>query len=104
MVNVSELVELVAADRLSGLEPDWIAGRIGVTIVQLTARAVDRVAAGSGVDTVALAGGVWHSPWLEQMMTAALARYRVLIPRRIPVGDGGLSLGQAVVAAMGGGV
>lgn len=52
----------------------------------------------TGIDTVALGGGVLHNRLLRQQLSRYLAPLRVLLPQAIPAGDGGLALGQAVIA------
>lgn len=51
-----------------------------------------------GVRTVALGGGVIHNALLRQCLLKYLAPLHVLTPHAIPAGDGGLALGQAMVA------
>ena len=52
----------------------------------------------NGTRTVALSGGVLHNRLLRQLLHQALSPLHVLLPREYPAGDGGLALGQAVVA------
>lgn len=52
----------------------------------------------TGIRTVALGGGVLHNRLLRQRLHHHLAPLRVLAPQNVPAGDGGLALGQAVVA------
>jgi hydrogenase maturation protein HypF len=52
----------------------------------------------TGTRTVALGGGVLHNRLLRQLLHRYLAPLRVLMPQNVPAGDGGLALGQAVVA------
>jgi hydrogenase maturation protein HypF len=51
--------------------------------------------------TIALSGGVWQNRALLELVTKRLraAGLRVLVPRLVPANDGGVALGQAVVAA-----
>lgn len=51
-----------------------------------------------GIDTVALGGGVLHNRLLRQRLLHYLSPLRVLMPLQYPAGDGGLALGQALIA------
>jgi hydrogenase maturation protein HypF len=59
------------------------------------------IASARGLDTAVLSGGVFQNRLLLQMVTAQLERdgLRVLTPRLLPANDGGISFGQAAVAA-----
>jgi hydrogenase maturation protein HypF len=73
----------------------------GVLVEALTAWVRDHCEQ-SGLDTVALSGGCFANRWLAQGLPTALEQtgLRVLTNwDRVPPGDGGLSLGQAWVAA-----
>ncbi|HEY4469058.1 MAG TPA: carbamoyltransferase HypF [Klebsiella sp.] len=52
-----------------------------------------------GINTVVLSGGVLHNALLRQLLLQQLQGVRVLLPSRLPAGDGGLALGQALIAA-----
>lgn len=52
----------------------------------------------TGTRTVALGGGVLHNRLLRQRLYDALTPLHVLMPLDYPAGDGGLALGQAVIA------
>jgi hydrogenase maturation protein HypF len=86
--------------------------RAGQPLVQLAAAFHESVALGAavqvqcaaertGIDTVALGGGVFQNARLVTSLATLLrARgFRVLTARELPPNDGGLSFGQAVVAA-----
>ncbi|CAG74161.1 hydrogenase maturation protein [Pectobacterium atrosepticum SCRI1043] len=51
------------------------------------------------IGTVACAGGVFHNKLLCQRLVSRLDGLNVLLPTRLPAGDGSISLGQAVIAA-----
>jgi hydrogenase maturation protein HypF len=73
----------------------------GVLIEALAAWAVEGASA-AGLDTIALGGGCFANRWLASLLPARLERagLRVLTGwDRVPPGDGGISLGQAWVAA-----
>jgi hydrogenase maturation protein HypF len=52
----------------------------------------------TGTRTVAIGGGVLHNRLLRQLLHQYLAPLNVLMPQNIPAGDGGLALGQALIA------
>ena len=49
--------------------------------------------------TIVLSGGVWHNQLLRRLIKEQLAEFKVLSAHQFPMGDGGLSLGQAVIAS-----
>lgn len=51
------------------------------------------------VKTLVLAGGVWHNRLLRTLIKQILTDFEILTAHRYPMGDGGISLGQAVLAA-----
>ena len=55
----------------------------------------------TGIDEVILSGGVWQNITLLRRTLSLLKEdtFRVYLHREVPANDGGLSLGQAVIAA-----
>ena len=49
--------------------------------------------------TIVLSGGVMHNQLLRRLLKQALAEFNVLSAHQYPMGDGGLSLGQAMIAS-----
>ncbi len=70
-------------------------------VVRSTVRGARAMAEGLGVDTVALGGGVFQNRRMLSGIAAGLrgAGLEVLAPRRLSPNDGGISYGQAAVAA-----
>ncbi len=56
-----------------------------------------------GLDTVVLTGGVFQNVRLTDVVESELAAtgLRVLVHEHIPTNDGGISIGQAAIAAWG---
>jgi hydrogenase maturation protein HypF len=86
-----------------GVEPGEVAAVFHDDLVALTAEAVGRAAARTGIATVALAGGAFQN---ARLLTALEARLRAdglrpLSPAALPANDGAISLGQAVAGALG---
>jgi hydrogenase maturation protein HypF len=94
------VVAAVTGDLLAGTPVPTVAARFHRTIVDLVRQACERVRAATGLDTVALSGGVFQNRLLTAWAVADLSArgFRVLTHARVPPNDGGISLGQAVVA------
>ena len=61
----------------------------------------ERLAASRGIDTVALSGGVFQNRFLLRRLSEVLMSdgLRVIVNREVPTNDGGVSLGQAIIAS-----
>ena len=78
-----------------------IAARFHNGLAAGTARACALAAEQHGCALVVLSGGVFQNRRLLERTAALLeeAGLRVLVPERLPPNDGGISFGQAAVAA-----
>ncbi len=98
-IETGPLWQAWARDRAAGVAPDVMAARFHAGLAQgFAARARALVERGEA-RAVALSGGCFQNALLLEMTVAALGDVPVLIHRRTPANDGGLALGQAVVAA-----
>ncbi|HEX4502057.1 MAG TPA: carbamoyltransferase HypF [Scandinavium sp.] len=52
-----------------------------------------------GISTLVFGGGVLHNRLLRERLAFYLSGFTLLFPRNLPAGDGGISYGQAVIAA-----
>jgi hydrogenase maturation protein HypF len=70
-------------------------------LVDVLTEVVDRVAGQSGLHKVCLSGGSFQNRILSEDLSASLSRqgFHVFTQSEVPCGDGGLSLGQLIVAA-----
>jgi len=95
------LVASVVADSRAGVDTAAIARGFHEALAAATAVAAAEVAARAGLGTVALSGGVFQNVLLGEALCARLEQLglRVLRHRRIPPNDGGISIGQAAIAA-----
>ncbi|HEY3776085.1 MAG TPA: carbamoyltransferase HypF [Solirubrobacteraceae bacterium] len=95
------LVRAVALDLESAVDVPAIAAGVHDALSRATGLALERTARASGTDTAVLSGGVFQNRWLLQSVAERLHRagLRVLTPERLPPNDGGISFGQAAVAA-----
>jgi hydrogenase maturation protein HypF len=99
-VEGAELVRAAADDLRAGVAPAVIAARFHNGVAALIVDGCVLLRERHGLATVALSGGVFQNLILAQQVVARLeARgFRVLVHSRVPCNDGGISLGQAVVA------
>ncbi|SHG85163.1 carbamoyltransferase HypF [Streptoalloteichus hindustanus] len=81
--------------------PELVAARFHTTMTEVTTALVTRCASATGVRTVCLGGEVFQNRLLTASVVRELTRegMEVLVGERVPAHDGGISYGQAVVAA-----
>jgi hydrogenase maturation protein HypF len=95
------LVRGVVGDLTGGVDRATIAARFHQGLADLAITACLGVRERTGLGAVALSGGVFQNLRLLDAVADGLAvrGFRVLTHRRVPPNDGGISLGQAAVAA-----
>jgi hydrogenase maturation protein HypF len=95
-----DLIEAVLGDLAAGTSPAVIAARFHHGVAALVEAGCLLTRERYGLETVALSGGVFQNLLLlRDVVNRLQARgFRVLVHSRIPCNDGGISLGQAVVA------
>lgn len=100
-LDVVPLLEALVSDLRQGMPVAAIAGRFHTTISELLLAACLEVRADSGLKIVALSGGVFQNRLLTGRLVQRLAEsgFQTFLNRLVPPNDGGLSLGQAAVAA-----
>jgi hydrogenase maturation protein HypF len=96
-INGFDLVRAVVDDLAVGTTREIVAARFHNSVAALIENGCERL----GLGTVALSGGVFQNLLLltETVRRLEARGFRVLVHSRIPCNDGGISLGQAVVAA-----
>ena len=79
-----------------------VAARFHAAVSDLVAAVAERTRAETGLATVALAGGVFVNALLLSAARRRLEQlgFTVLSPQQVPANDGGIALGQLLVAAM----
>ncbi len=101
VVDTRPLVRAVVADVIGGVDPRAIARRFHSTLVEVIVHTCRQIGEQTGLARVALSGGVFNNALLTSETCARLRSdgFEVYRHRRVPAGDGGLSLGQLAVAA-----
>ncbi len=81
--------------------PGVIAARFHAAVAAMIVEMAERIRTRTGIATVGLSGGVFQNVTLTHAAADALGKkgFAVLVHRLVPPNDGGLALGQAVIAA-----
>jgi hydrogenase maturation protein HypF len=92
--------EHLIADILAGIPINLISARFHNGLAQMVVTACSRLKAETGINEVALSGGVWQNITLLGRTLSLLRNqgFQVYIHTEVPANDGGLSLGQVVIA------
>ncbi len=95
------LITAVVEDMQAGETVATISGRFHNTLANVVLSATRRIWNLTGLETVALSGGVFQNKLLTEKVVQSLRddSFTVLTHSRVPPNDGGLALGQAVIAA-----
>ncbi|MDD5410390.1 MAG: carbamoyltransferase HypF [Methylobacter sp.] len=95
------LWQAVLTDLKHDIDKARIAARIHHSLIAATVQMLNEFSLQTGVDSIALSGGVFQNRLLFEGVTQQLQRHgkTVLSPQHYPINDGGLALGQAVIAA-----
>jgi len=100
-LDTRPMLEAILADLASGVSTGVIAARFHNTVSEMVLSTCSALREIHHLQRVALSGGVWQNMHLL-LSTVHLLRetgFTVMVHRKTPANDGGLSLGQAAVAA-----
>ena len=100
-IRGADLIRAVVEHLLRQVRPSTIAGRFHNSVAEAILHGCLSVREHTGLGTVALSGGVFQNTLLLARTLDRLEAhgFRVLRHRHVPPNDGGISLGQAVVAS-----
>jgi hydrogenase maturation protein HypF len=97
----------VLAGVAAGRPVGWLAAAFHRAVAAVTVALCEQARQLSGLSTVCLSGGVFQNTLLTELVESGLSRggFAVHLNERVPCNDGGISYGQAAVAAcrLGGG-
>jgi hydrogenase maturation protein HypF len=101
VVRAAPVIREAAEDVHAGISASRIAARFHNAVADMILEVCSRIRQERGLAVVALSGGVFQNVTLLGRAVRRLedAGFRVLTHRRVPPNDGGVALGQAVVAA-----
>ncbi len=102
-LNPAPMWRALLEDLLKGRSREEMAAAFHRGLAQSIAVTADTLCREANVGTVALSGGVFQNRILFEAVVAGLESrgLQVLTHRRVPGNDGGIALGQAVIAAAG---
>ncbi len=97
------LLTSLARDRALGRNPNACARAFQSGIAEGTFNAATTIARANNLDTIVLSGGVFQNELLLEDLQAAFAGspFQLWTNHAVPANDGGISLGQACLAAFG---
>ncbi len=100
-IDPRPLIQAVCCDLTEHVGISVIAGRFHASVAAALTTLAHRAAVAHGIDTVVLSGGCFMNRLLSDLVFAALGNkgLQVFKHDRVPCGDAGLGLGQAVIAA-----
>jgi len=101
-IDLSETIREIIYDLEEGLPTPEISGKFHQTISRLITDTCKIIRSREGLNRVVLSGGVFQNTLLLSQVTGELkeSKFEVYTHHLVPTNDGGISLGQAVVAHM----
>jgi hydrogenase maturation protein HypF len=100
IVQLKELLSAIVEDLYQDVSKATISARFHNTIARMICEMCQLIAKSTGINRVALSGGVFQNRLLLRKVVPLLesAGFSVLTHKQVPCNDGGISLGQAVIA------
>ena len=99
-MQLSELLLAIIEDLKQGTPPGQISLKFHNTVAHMINNMCQAIASGTGITQVALSGGVFQNRLLLRKTVNRLQSngFQVLTHKQVPCNDGGISLGQAIIA------
>ena len=100
IISVSKMIEQIMEDLEKGVDKPYIAGKFHNTIANIVLNISIRIREATGLSSAVLSGGVFQNEILLKHVSKLLEekQFEVFIHSKVPTNDGGISLGQAVIA------
>jgi hydrogenase maturation protein HypF len=102
VVDSQEMIRAIVRDLIDRVPPSKISGKFHRTIARLIVETCETIRSNEKLNRVALSGGVFQNIFLLSLVTEGLKRsgFDIYTHHLVPPNDGGISLGQAVIAHM----
>ncbi len=100
LLDPGPMFQALLSDLRADVPLPTLSARFHNTIANLMHQVCQKVRAETGIAEVALSGGVWQNMTLLEKSIRLLSRdgFTVYLHHQVPANDGGISLGQAVIA------
>lgn len=100
-ISPDRMLEALLHSLREGISPEEISHRFHSGIVDVLVDSCRRIRSRTSLRTVALSGGCFQSRFLTEHLANRLKheQFRVLTHTHVPANDGGIALGQAVIAS-----
>ncbi len=99
-ILVSPVIRSIVEDIKRNVDPAVISARFHKGLTTCAVTVCEQIRSQTSLNQVVLSGGVWQNKVLIRQTIAALkaSKFEVFWPHKLPTNDGGVSLGQALVA------
>jgi hydrogenase maturation protein HypF len=99
-IQLKELFSAIVEDLFQGVSQSSISAKFHNTVARIILDMCRLIAKKTGINQVALSGGVFQNRLLFRKLVPLLesSGFMVLVHKQVPCNDGGISLGQAVIA------
>jgi hydrogenase maturation protein HypF len=100
-IKTEPIIRGIVDDMQTGFSPAEISGKFHQTLINMFTRLCGLIREDTGLSRVVLSGGVFQNSILLSGLIKALKEknFQVFTHSKVPANDGGISLGQAMVAA-----
>jgi len=100
IIDPQEIFIDIITDLKKGLDKKVMATKFHNTVAEFTVDLCGKIRENTKINEIALSGGVFQNKYLTEKVVFLLEDkgFKVYIQRKVPPNDGGISLGQAVVA------
>ena len=99
-IDVRPMIEQIVRDVLYAKPTGWISAAFHNTVAAIIVEVCLRLRSAEGIDRACLSGGTFQNVYLVERAAASLRAngFEVFLHAKVPPNDGGISLGQAVIA------
>jgi hydrogenase maturation protein HypF len=99
-IDPCPIIDGVVTDIEKGLSPSLVSGKFHATLVTMFTQLCELLKKETGISQIALSGGCFQNALLLSGLANSLRikGFQVLTHEKVPANDGGISLGQAVIA------